>query len=131
MGLIKNKKKVVVCQNQGINLGKRRVIYPLWAKNALGVLAGITSEESWMIVSTMMASSWEDFPPRGIGLLIHDPEAAMAQSTVKPRGLGAGDKDDTSNSLPVRLNLSSRQHIAMGDRPEHTVVDKEVPEPDP
>lgn len=43
-------------------------------------LTGITSEKQLMIVSTTMASSREDSPSRRSRLVLHDLEAARAQS---------------------------------------------------
>lgn len=41
-----------------------------------------------MIVSTMMASSLKG-SPRRLSIIIHDPEAAKAQSSTRPKSPGA------------------------------------------
>lgn len=84
-----------------------------------------------LTVSAMMASSWEDSPSRRVGLVIHDLEAARAQSTARPRDFRRRGHGRHHRQSSDKAETSSHRYIASGGRSEHTITDNEVPEPDP
>lgn len=87
----------------------------------------MTSEETVMNISTMMASFQKGFPKRP-GIIIHDPKMGWPNPQRDLEALGFGFEEESATVLH-KTRVCRLNNTVLEGKPKHAVPDEEVPKP--